>query len=267
MDDGKKGLGSSRQALRRSAGTETPMDESRRLAHVFVELADTLIENFDVVDFLQTLTERCVELLDTDAAGLMLGDQRGGLQLMTATMEQARVLELFELQSDQGPCLDCFTEGEVIANIELAGADARRRWPSFAPAALEAGFEITHALPMRLRGRVIGALNMFSGQQVRLDDDDLAVGQAMADVATIGLLQQRSLHEQTVLSEHLQTALHNRVLIEQAKGVMASRAGLSINDAFTVLRAYAHDNHRALSDVAAGVVDGSITEKTLAFPA
>jgi GAF domain-containing protein len=239
------------------------MDGSQRLAQVFVELADTLIENFDVVDFLQTLTDRCVELLGTDAAGLMLTDQQGGLKLMTATMERARVLELFELQVEEGPCLECFTTGDAITNIDLADAEVVRRWPSFAPAALEAGFKVTHALPMRLRGRVIGALNMFNDQDVRLDDQDLVVGQAMADVATIGLLQQRSTYEQTVLSEQLQTALHSRVLIEQAKGVMAARAGVSVNEAFTALRAHARENRLALPEVAAGVVDGSITEKTL----
>jgi GAF domain-containing protein len=238
------------------------MDDSKRLAQVFVELADTLIENFDVVDFLQTLTDRCVELLGADAAGLMLSDQRGGLQLMTATLERARVLEVFELQVQEGPCLECFTTGEAVTNIELA--EARRRWPLFTPAAVEAGFGATHALPMRLRGRVIGALNLFTNEPVHLSGSDLGVGQAMADVATIGLLHQRIAHEQTVLSEQLQMALHSRVLVEQAKGALAARAGVSVAEAFVRMRAHARSNNVALSVVAGEVVEGKVTADMLA---
>jgi GAF domain-containing protein len=239
------------------------MIEPERLAHVFVELADTLTEHFDVVDFLQTLTDRCVELLSTDASGLMLTDQRGGLQLMTATMERARVLELFELQIKEGPCLDCFTTGDPITNIQLTEAEANERWPDFTPAAVEAGFGATHALPMRLRGRVIGALNMFNDKPVHLSDSDVAVGQAMADVATIGLLHQRNSDEQTILSEQLQTALHSRILVEQAKGAVAALTGVSVAEAFKAMRAHARNNNMALTDVAAAVVDGTITKDML----
>jgi len=237
------------------------MDDAKRMAQVFVELADTLIESFDVVDFLQTLTDRCVELLRADAAGLMLTDQRGGLKLMASTLERARVLELFELQVQEGPCLDCFTTGEPITNVGLA--EANERWPVFTPAAIEAGFRATHALPMRLRGRVIGALNLFTDEQVHLGDTDVAVGQAMADVATIGLLHQRNTHEQTILSEQLQTALHSRVLVEQAKGALAARSGVSVNEAFTRMRAYSRRNNLTLTDVASMVVDGATPAELL----
>jgi GAF domain-containing protein len=230
-------------------------DQATRIARVFVELADTLMDNFDVVDFLQTLTDRCVELLGADASGLMLTDQRGGLQLMTATLERARMLELFELQIQEGPCLDCFNTGDPVTNVDLAQPEADERWPVFTPAALGAGFGATHALPMRLRGRVIGALNMFNDHSVPLSDNDLAVGQAMADVATIGLLHQRNTHEQTILSEQLQTALQSRILIEQAKGALAARTGLSVNEAFYKLRAHARRNNLTLTDVATAVVD------------
>lgn len=240
------------------------MEESERLAQVFVELSDTLIDNFDVVDFLQTLTDRCVELLGVDAAGLMLTDQRGGLQLMAATLERARLLEVFELQIREGPCLECFTDGLPITNVELA--EANRRWPVFTPAAIEAGFGATHALPMRLRGRVIGALNLFTDRPVHLSDKDLGVGQAMADVATIGLLHQRNAHEQTILSEQLQTALHSRVLVEQAKGALAARADMSVADAFTKLRTYARSNQLTLTDVAAAVVAGEIIPELSSAP-
>jgi GAF domain-containing protein len=232
------------------------MNESERLARVFVELADTLIEDFDVVDFLQTLTDRCVELLDADAAGLMLTDQRGGLQLMAATVERARLLEIFELQVEEGPCRECFTTGLPITNVELA--EATRRWPAFTPAAVEAGFGATHALPMRLRGRVIGALNLFSDEAVHLSGTDLGVGQAMADVATIGLVHQQNTREQTVLSEQLQAALHSRVLVEQAKGALAAHTSVSVGDAFLRMRSYARNNRLSLTDVAAAVVAGEI---------
>ena len=240
------------------------MDESQRLAQVFVELADTLIDNFDVVDFLQTLTDRCVELLGADASGLMMTDQRGGLQLMAATLERARILELFELQVQEGPCLECFTTGQAITNVQLPQAEATKRWPVFTSAAIEAGFGATHALPMRLRGRVIGALNLFNDQPIQLTDSDLAVGQAMADVATIGLLHQRNSHEQTILSEQLQSALNSRILVEQAKGGLAAIAGISVNDAFTIMRVHARRNNLTLSEVATAVVDRTITKETLA---
>ena len=240
------------------------MDDSQRLAQVFVELADTLIDNFDVVDFLQTLTDRCVELLGADASGLMLTNQRGGLQLMTATMERARTLELFELQVQEGPCLESFTTGQAITNVQLTEAQAIQRWPVFTPAAVGAGFGATHALPLRLRGQVIGALNLFTDQQILLRDSDLAVGQAMADVATIGLLHQRNTHDQTILSEQLQTALHSRILVEQAKGKLSALAGVSVSEAFTTMRNHARRNHLTLTDVATAVIDGTITHDALA---
>jgi GAF domain-containing protein len=237
------------------------MPQIQRLAEVFVELADTLIDNFDVVDFLQTLTDRCVELLGADAAGLMLSDQRGGLQLMTATLERARVLEVFELQVQEGPCLECFMTGEAVTNVELV--EANERWPIFTPAAVQAGFGATHALPMRLRGTVIGALNLFTDQAVHLTSTDLGVGQAMADVATIGLLHQQMAHEQTILSEQLQSALHSRVLVEQAKGALSARAGVSVGEAFARMRAHARSHNLALSVVASEVVGGTVTADLL----
>jgi len=180
------------------------MDGYERLGQVFVELADTLVDEFDQVDFLQTLTDRSVELLGADAAGLMLADQRGALQLMASTLERARDLELFELQVMEGPCLECFASGRPVVNVELT--EAHQRWPIFTRAAVEAGFRATHALPLRLRQEVVGAMNLFTREPGRLDAEHLAIGQAMADVATIGLLQERNLREQTVLSEQLQAA-------------------------------------------------------------
>src|SRR5688572_32636670 len=177
---------------------EVSMAREQRLAQVFVELADTLIEEFDVVDFLQTLTERSVELVDTDAAGLMLDDQRGTLKAVAYTDESVRLLELFELQREEGPCLECFSNGRVIANIDLATAG--ERWPVFSEAARGLGFATCHAIPLRLRRQVIGALNLFSTGTEPLSEDHLAVAQGLADIATIGLLHERAARDHVVVS-------------------------------------------------------------------
>ena len=232
------------------------MARERRLAEVFVELADTLVEEFDVVDFLQTLTERCVELVDTDAAGLMLDDQRGNLRVVAYTDESARLLELFELQKAEGPCLDCFATGQVIANVDLTAS--RSRWPVFTEAALGSGFAYSHALPLRLRRQVVGALNLFTVERRALTDDHLAVAQGMADIATISLLHERALRDQFVLAEQLQTALHSRIVIEQAKGVLSARAAISVSEAFRRLRTHARRTGEQLTTVAEAVVTGSL---------
>jgi GAF domain-containing protein len=225
-----------------------------QLTDVFVEMADTLTADFDLIEFLHTLTERCVEFLDIAAAGLLLTDGQGTLRLMAASSERSRLLELFQVQADQGPCLDCFRTGRPVSVADLAGDG---RWPRFTVAAGQAGFAAVHAIPMRLRAEVIGALNFFDVQPGPLDPDKLRIGQALADVATIGLIQQRVIHDRDVLTEQLQTALNSRVLIEQAKGVLAERLGLDVADAFTLLRATARNRNRNLSELARALVDGT----------
>ena len=237
------------------------MAREQRLAEVFVELADTLVEEFDVVEFLQTLTERCVELVDTDAAGLMLDDQRGNLRVVAYTDESARLLELFELQKAEGPCLECFATGQVIANVNLAAS--RSRWPMFTEAALEVGFTYSHALPLRLRQKVLGALNLFTVEPQGLSEDHLAVAQGMANIATIGLLHERALRDQEVLAEQLQTALHSRIMIEQAKGVLSARAGISVGDAFNRMRTHARRTGDQLTSVAEAVIAGTLNHREL----
>jgi GAF domain-containing protein len=224
----------------------------QRLAEVFVELADTLVDEFDVVDLLQTLTERCVELVDSDAAGLMLDDQRGNLRLIAHTHESARLLELFELQQQEGPCLDCFATGQAIANIDLA--TATDRWPIFTLAAREVGFGTSHAVPLRLRRQVIGALNLFTTGRRSLSDDHLAIAQGLADIATIGLLHERAVRDQVVLAEQLQTALHSRIVIEQAKGVLSAQGGSSVGEAFRRMRSHARRTGAPLTAVAEAIV-------------
>jgi hypothetical protein len=234
------------------------MTRERLVATTFVELADTLVDDFDVIDFLHTLASRTVELLDASAAGIMLADQRGGLQVMASSTEEARLLELYELQNDEGPCLDCFRSGRPVAHDNLPAM--RTAWPAFTERLQELGFKSAQALPMRLRSETIGALNIFRHGSGPLTDADLRLGQAMADVATVGLIQERAIAARELLAEQLQTALNSRVVLEQAKGVLAERAGLPVDQAFQMMRAYARNRGLRLGDVAAQIIDGSIGE-------
>jgi transcriptional regulator with GAF, ATPase, and Fis domain len=225
------------------------------LPETFVELADTLVAGFDIIEFLHVLTDRSVELLGASAAGLLLADPRGEMRVVAASSEQARLIELFQVQNDEGPCLDCFRTGRPVASADLAAAS--RRWPHFAAAASQAGFAAVQALPMRLRDETIGALNLFRDVPGLFDRADVRMGQALADVATIGLLNERNLRRSETLNEQLQSALNSRVIIEQAKGKLAERLGLDVDNAFDVLRSYARRRNRGLSELARAFIDGS----------
>ena len=233
----------------------TSVDE--RLAQTFVELADTLVVGFDLMEFLHTLAERCVELLQVDAAGLLLADGRGALRLVAASTEQARVAELFQIQNDEGPCVDCFRSGQVVSISDISGADMAERWPRFAPAAYQMGFAGVHAIPMRLRDQVIGTLNLFRTAPDGLDQAAARAARALVDVATIGILQERAVRQQELVAEQLQAALHSRVMIEQAKGILAERHRVTPDQAFLVLRRYARNHNRPLTALAADVIHGS----------
>jgi len=226
----------------------------RQLVATFVEVADTLVDDFDVIDLLHTLAERCVQLLDVDAAGIMLIDQRGHLRAAAASTENARLVELFELQTDAGPCIDCCRSGEPVINADL---DAHaERWPRFAEAARSSGFVAVHALPLRLRETIIGALNLFSEGEGAIGDQDKSLARALADVATIGILQQRSVHQGRVLTDQLQHALNSRVVVEQAKGILAERHNLSVTEAYGRLRRHARDHNLKVSELAGRLVQG-----------
>jgi transcriptional regulator with GAF, ATPase, and Fis domain len=231
----------------------------RQLAEAFVALADTLVDDFDVVDFLHELTVRCAQVLGVSAAGVLLADQRGALRVVAASTEQTRLLELLQLQTDQGPCPECFHTGRPIAVADLSTATSVSRWPRFVAEAREAGFASVHAVPMRLRTDIIGALNLFGTRPGALDEATLRLGQALADVATIGLLQARAIRQRDTLAEQLQTALNSRVVIEQAKGVIAERRHVDVDRSFTLLRSTARTRNRRLSELARAVVDGSET--------
>lgn len=231
-----------------------------RLAQTFVELADTLVAGYDLMEFLQTLTDRCVELLEADAAGLLLADSRGALRLVAASTEQARVMELFQIQNDEGPCLDCYRTGQAVIVSDIRAERAAARWPRFAAAALEMGYAGVHAIPMRLRDQVIGTLNLFRTAPDGLDGLDPAVvvaATALVDVATIGILQERAVRQQEVVTGQLQVALNSRVIIEQAKGILAERLRGTPDEAFLILRRYARDHNHPLTELSGDVIRGT----------
>lgn len=223
-----------------------------RLAKTFVEVSDTLVDDFDLIDFLHTLALRTVELVGAGASGLLLADQRGRLEFMAASDEDTRLLELFQVQASEGPCLDAFRTATPVVNADLSTASGR--WPTFAPRATAAGYRSVHAFPLRLRTKVIGVLNLFgTDRSTALDPADVPIVQALADVATIALLQERAIRHGEVLSEQLQGALNSRITIEQAKGAVAHANDISVDEAFRLIRDYARRNNRRLSDVARAV--------------
>jgi ANTAR domain/GAF domain len=227
------------------------------VSRAFVTLADTLVDEYDVIELLNRLADFAVQLLPADAAGIVLGDARRELRAVAASDEAAHVMELLQLQSDEGPCLDCFQTAAPVKVADLA--QAAGRWPSFAAAVAQRGnFRSVHALPLRLRGRAIGALNLFRAVAGPLPEPDLALGQALADVATIGILQERAIHRGELLNEQLQLALNSRVIIEQAKGVLAQYGGLELAAAFDELRHYARSHNVKLADLARRVVDKDV---------
>ncbi|WP_328359268.1 GAF and ANTAR domain-containing protein [Streptomyces sp. NBC_00457] len=243
------------------------MARERRLAEIFVEVADSLVEDFDVIDLLQRLSTRCVELLDVSAAGILLADSQGELQIIAASDEHTRLLELFALQHDQGPCVECYRTGTARTNISLTRSEVTVGWPRFAARARETGYVSTHAIPLRLRRRVVGALNLFQATPHRLGDDDIVLAQALADVATIAILQQRTLERSHVENSQLETALTSRVLIEQVKGVLAERWNTSVDDAFAAFRSYARARHLRLSDLATRIISGAFDTAAIPPPA
>ena len=228
--------------------------DSELLSDTFVDLADTLVADFDVVDFLHLLAERSTALLAASAAGVVLADPRGELRVAAASSQEAGLIELFQIQNDQGPCLDCFRTGRPVTADLTSPAQP---WPRFAAAAAQAGFRSVEALPMRLRDDVIGALNLFRAQPGPLDPADLRIGQALADVATIGLLQERSVRRGEIAAEQLQGALNSRIIIEQAKGKLAERLSTDMDHAFALLRDYARNSNQRLTDVARAFVNSA----------
>jgi GAF domain-containing protein len=228
----------------------------QRLTRTFVELADTLVDDYDLIDFAHRLTTRCVELLGIAEAGVILRRPGGELQVLASSSELARFVELIEVQVDDGPCVEAWEDGKVVRSDRLA-ADLER-WPRFVPLAMEAGFRSAYGIPMRLRDERIGALNLFAEEEHGLNDDDEDLALALADIATIGITHAWSVQDHATLAEQLQSALDSRVTIEQAKGVLMARAGVAPEAAFEVLRQHARSRNRRLTEVAADVVQGRL---------
>ncbi len=240
----------------------TPVEASeRRLLETFVVLADTLVEDFDVVELLYLLTERAVEYTSAAEAGILLVDETGSLHCMAASNERTHLLELFQIQNAEGPCRDCFLTGEPVEVQDLERE--QQRWPQFAAKARSVGFHSVQAVPLRLRGQTLGAMNLFGTEPGALGARDAMLSRAMADVATIGILQQRGLHQAQEVAAQLQRALHSRVAIEQAKGVIAEQGKVSVDEAFALLRAYARNHNLALSALVTSVVNRDLSATDL----
>lgn len=237
------------------------MTREQRIVETFVALADTMVDDFDVVEFLHRLAERCVELLDCAEAGLLLADAAGRLRVMASSSERSEALELLEAQNDEGPCYESYQQAWPVFSEDLTVEG--ERWPTFAPLALEKGFLSVQAIPMRVRGETVGALNLFRDETGRLAESDMPLGQGMADIAAIALLQERIVRETRGVVQQLQGALTSRVVIEQAKGVLAERAGIGVDEAFARMRAHARARNVRLSDLARQLIDGELDASAL----
>jgi GAF domain-containing protein len=234
---------------------EPPLAREQDVTATLIRLADSLVEDFDLLDVLNDLTKDCVRLLDVTAAGLLLAGADRELHVVASSSEEARLLELFQLERNQGPCIECYRTGEPVTISDTSSDD---RWALFAEAATATGYRSVHAMPLRLRQEVLGALNLFGAQAGDLDETSARLGQALADMATITILQERALRESEELAAQLQVALVSRVVLEQAKGVLAERGQLSMEDAFQTLRKFSRDSNRRLQDVSRGIIDGSV---------
>lgn len=236
-------------------------DRESEVTHAFVTLASSLANGYDVVDLLTGLVEDCARLLQITSAGILLADGLGDLHVMAASSTATRALEVFQSQRDEGPCRDCHRDG-VPLNVPDLHTEVDR-WPQFVPAALAAGFTAVHAVPMRLRDNVLGAMGLFSATAGPLPEADLALAQAMADVASVALIQNQATTDRTAVVEQLQHALDSRVVLEQAKGVVSHSAGIDMDHAFAVLRRYSRNHNQRLTDVARAIISKTLEPHAL----
>lgn len=237
------------------------MPDQTLLVRTLVELADNLVDDFDVVDLLSLLSDRCVAALDVTAAGVMLAAPSGALQVVASSSDAMRTLELFQLQADEGPCIEAYRNGLPVVNVDLA--EVGGRWPDFAQRAIDSGFRSAHSLPMRLRGRTLGALNLLRDDTGALGDADISAAQALADIATIAIIQHQIVIDAQTLNSQLSAALNSRVVIEQAKGKISEATGTDMDHAFRRLRSHARNHNIRLADLAEQVADGTIDSRSL----
>ena len=230
------------------------LDRQALTATTFVEIVDTLVDDFDVIDVLTHLTSRCVQLLQAAAAGILLADANGQLRVIGASTEQVGLLELFQIQNDEGPCLDSYRTGSVVFDASL---DAHSAWPRFAEESVRSGYPSVCAVPLRLKNLTLGCLNLFMSEPIALTGAEMLLSRALADVASIAIVQDQATREAAIRQGHLQHALASRISIEQAKGMIAERAGIDMDDAFKQLRSFARSNNRLLTEVAQSIVAGT----------
>jgi GAF domain-containing protein len=242
------------------------MSREQEVSAVFVQVADSLIDDFDPMEFLEQLCGHCVTLLDVSAAGILLANEKDTLQIIAASDENTHLLELFALQHDQGPCVDCYRTSTARINIDLDKSADTAAWPAFADHARRSGFRTSHVVPLRLRDRAVGALNLFHTSSQPLTPQDVSLAQALADVATIALLQQRDLGQEQTEKAQLQRALTTRILIEQVKGVLAERWGTDPDTAFSALRTYARARHLRISECARQIIDQTLDTRLIPRP-
>ncbi|WP_092555442.1 GAF and ANTAR domain-containing protein [Herbiconiux ginsengi] len=233
----------------------TGRTREEQLAETFVSLADTLVADYDVVELLHTLVQRCAQILGAADAGILLPDADGNLEVIASTSERSRLISLLQLSSGEGPCVDAYETGKVVSVDDIAATSSR--WPRFATQAAGLGYHSMYAIPMRLRDQTIGSLNLFSDGAGPTDPQDAAAAQALADVATIGILHERAIREADIARDQLQHALNSRVIIEQAKGVIAHTDGVDMEEAFQRLRTRARNSGQLLSIVARDVVESA----------
>ena len=240
------------------------MPDQALLVQSLVDLADNLVDDFDVVELLSLLSERCVGALDVTAAGVMLAGPSGALEVIASSSEAMRTLEVFQVQSDEGPCLDAYRTGKQVVNLDLAAAGTR--WPRFSASAAAKGFHAAHSFPLRLRRRTIGALNLLRSDPGSLQEGDIAAAQALADIATIAIIQHQISIDAQTLTTQLSAALNSRIVIEQAKGKVAQATGSDMEQAFRRLRSHARNHNLRLVDLASGIADGAVSPLSLDRP-
>lgn len=222
------------------------------LAETLVELADTSASEFVDTEYLRTLASRLRILLAPAEIGLIIGAERGRPRLAAATSDRTRDLVTFELQHDDGPCVRAYRNGETVLNQDVSGAE--QPWPRFAEKARAVGVRFASALPMRRHADIVGAVGILDARGSTVSAQDIALARTLAEAATIGLRQQRALEVSTQRSTQLQHALDSRIVIEQAKGMVAARLGLSLGEAFGLLRDHSRQHNERLAEVAAKVI-------------
>jgi GAF domain-containing protein len=232
-----------------------------RINDAFVRVAGTLVDNYDVLDLLSTLMNTCTDLLGVQAGGILIADGAGELELVASTSEEAEIVEIMIVAAGAGPCVDCFNTGASVSVADIETDTGQ--WPRFRRSALEQGFRAAHATPLRLHGEVIGAMNLLSTGAGALSARDSQLAQALADVATVGILHERSFREPGIVAAQLHFALDTRILVEQAKGVLAQVRSCTMTEAFNALRSYAREHDTTLRAAAEGVVNRTISAESL----